>query len=189
MNTDITYPQKRLITILLCILAAVMAYRLFIQPDIEKSKLLSTEYDTAIMSRNLLEQDIENADNSEYLLNAEKDFEAVKDDVFQLMPTDEISLAVCGFFSDCNISPQSMTIGDVSDFNFGADAQDGDIVTSIRFSEVSVSFESTSAQLENLIRLIDASSSLCISDFELSRKTDNVISAKITLDVYMYVKD
>jgi hypothetical protein len=189
LKTDITYPQKRLITILVCILMAVIAYRTFIQPDIKKLELLDMEYDTAVMSLDLLEENLDSADSiqlNEMLTQAQQEYNSAKTDIYQLMPPDETSLAVNSIFSDCGIVPSSMQIGEPDNFSYENKYGENIVSDMLYFSDVSVSFTASFMQTKNFISIIDSSPFLSINSFEMSYDSNNTVSVKMTLYVYMY---
>ncbi len=199
MNIDITYPQKKLITILSCILLCVIAYRVFISPDMKKAELLELEYNTACMSRDALINNMSISDTEKMLEELDKyenDFKELRKIFSDEMTPEEISLMITDILSENRISPLSIEIkkaiplcipADESSKEYSQETDtDTDVSNVISVAEVSFSFTDKYKNIISLTEHINSINSLCIKNFSISEEKDDMFSVNMSIEIYMY---
>ncbi len=190
INTEITYQQKKLITVLSCILLFVITYRVFIAPDIEKSKLLQLEYETACMSKDSLEMNVMSMTPEQLLEELEtnsENYEEMQKLFLTKMTSEEISLMISEILEENRITPDSMKIGEPIPLKFPVtdeETEQENISKTVSMVEVEFSFSAKYSSITDLVKQINSINSICISNF--SFKSDDMdFIADMTIKIYM----
>lgn len=185
-NTPVTYSQKLTITILSCILIAVLAYRLSISSDLKKINSLEMEYDTAEMTFDLLNDKINQTpyENPEEVISEYQEFSK---DIFEYMNTEELCVSVTDLFLNNSLSIDSLSASEPQPLIiYDAEYDEQIQIDYIYSSMLTISSYGNFRNIINLIDSINEQPSYVIENFGISDSDGSSAKFSIVLNVFMY---
>ena len=189
-NNPVSYNQKLLITLLSCILLAVISYRLCISPDLQKLESLNMEYDTAEMTLDILNDKINNFndDNSDKTIEKYiEEYDAVTKNIFEYLNTEDICLNISQLFSEQSLEIDSFSVSEQQPFIVYDDVNDEQIqIDNIYFSKVTISSYGEFRSIINLIDSINNTPSSAVECFNISDINSGSADFYIVIDIFMY---
>lgn len=185
-NTPVTYSQKLTITILSCILIAVLAYRLSISSDLKKINSLEMEYDTAEMTFDLLNDKI-NQTPYENLEEVISEYQEFSKDIFEYMNTEELCVSVTDLFLNNSLSIDSLSASEPQPLIiYDAEYDEQIQIDYIYSSMLTISSYGNFRNIINLIDSINEQPSYVIENFGISDSDGSSAKFSIVLNVFMY---